>query len=100
MQINTKSRFVSCSSNVKDGESGICQIKWRTLQEIHQIWHWNELERNFYLVLITVKGVLTFFISQKHKEQTNIRVKLVWSSFQYQVQRFSYLENFKTLIWF
>ena len=30
------------------------------MQEIHQIWHWNELEINLYFVLITIKGIFNF----------------------------------------
>ena len=58
------------------------------MQEIHQICYWNELETNFCLVLITIKGVCNFFYWLKHEEQTNIKVKLVSSSFQYQVRVF------------
>ena len=30
------------------------------MQEIHQIWHWNELETNLYFVLITIKAIFNF----------------------------------------
>ena len=30
------------------------------MQEIHQIWHWNEIETSLYFVLITIKGIFNF----------------------------------------
>ena len=36
------------------------ELSGELMQEIHQIWHWNELETNPYFVLITVKGTLNF----------------------------------------
>ena len=37
------------------------ELSGELMQEIHQIWHWNELETNLYFVLITIKGILNFF---------------------------------------
>ena len=31
------------------------------MQEIHQIWHWNEIETNLNFVLITIKCIFNFF---------------------------------------
>ena len=37
------------------------ELSGELMQEIHQIWHWNELETNLYFVLITNKGIFKFF---------------------------------------
>ena len=33
------------------------ELSGELMQEIHQIWHWNELEAILYFVFITIKGV-------------------------------------------
>ena len=33
------------------------ELSGELIQEIHQIYHWNELETNLYFVLITIKGI-------------------------------------------
>ena len=37
------------------------ELHGEPMQEIHQIWHWNELQTNLNLVLITIKGVFNIF---------------------------------------
>ena len=36
------------------------ELSGELMQNIYQIWHWNELETNFYFVLITIKGIFNF----------------------------------------
>ena len=36
------------------------ELSGELMQEIHQILHWNELEKNIYVVLITIKGIFNF----------------------------------------
>ena len=36
------------------------ELSGELMQEIHQIWHWNELKTNLYFALITVKGIFNF----------------------------------------
>ena len=36
------------------------ELSGELMQEIQQIWHWNELETNLYFVLITIKGIFNF----------------------------------------
>ena len=55
------------------------ELSGELMQEIHQIWHWNELEANLYFVLIILKAFLTFPFSWKHKEQTNTNENLFWA---------------------
>ena len=50
------SRMVNMASVKLSGEP---------MQEIHKSLHWNELETNFCLVLITIKGVRNFFYQLK-----------------------------------
>ena len=57
------------------------ELNGELMQEIHQIWHWNELEAIFYFVLITIKGVFNFSVSLKHKEQNNTNKNLFWAPF-------------------
>ena len=38
------------------------ELSGELMQEIHQIWHWNELETNLYFVLITNKGIFNFSV--------------------------------------
>ena len=61
------------------------------MQEIHQICQWNELDTNLYLVLITIKGILTSLLAKITRDKLTFKVKFVSGSFQYQVWRFSYL---------
>ena len=39
------------------------ELSGELMQEIHQIWHWNELKVILYFVLITIKGIFNFSIS-------------------------------------
>ena len=55
------------------------ELNGELMQEIHQIWHWNELEAIFYFVLIAIKGVFNFSVSLKHKEQNNTNKNLFWA---------------------
>ena len=36
------------------------ELDGELMQEIHQIWRWNELETNIYFVLITINGIFNF----------------------------------------
>ena len=36
------------------------ELRVELMQEIHQIWYWNELETNLYLMLITIKDVTPY----------------------------------------
>ena len=36
------------------------ELRGDLMQEIHTIWHWNEIETNLYFVLITIKGIFNF----------------------------------------
>ena len=40
---------------------GSVELIGELMQEIHQIWYWNDLEINVYLVLTSIKGVFNFF---------------------------------------
>ena len=33
------------------------ELSGELLEEVHQIWHWNELETYLYFVLVTIKGI-------------------------------------------
>ena len=41
------------------------ELSEELIQEIHQIWYWNELETKLYSMLITIKDVFNFFFYVK-----------------------------------
>ena len=69
------------------------ELSGELMQEIHQTWHWNELETNLYFVLITIKAIFNF-----SKEQTNTNEYLFWapSIINYGT---SHMPHFGTLLW-
>ena len=86
-------------SSIKDDNLVSVELIERLMQEIHQIWYWNNLEINLYLVLIGIKSFFNFFCQLKHKKQANTKLDFASNSFQYQVWCFSIIcESSLTLI--
>ena len=44
------------------------ELSGELMQEIYQIWRWNELETNLYFVLTTFKGIFNFSFQLKTQE--------------------------------